>query len=86
MSASLGQDGIKFWEVATGRSLGKAPGPVPFGHNFAFTADGKRVLFLSVAGELFEVDIAKQIANARPLPEKLGANLAIAELLGRKSP
>lgn len=76
--ATLGQDGIKLWEIATGRFLGKTSGAAPFGHSFAFTADGKGVLFLNELGELFEVGIARQVANARPLPEKLGARLAPA--------
>ena len=80
--ASLGEDGIKLWEAATGRLLGKVPGPAPSRYNFAFTASGKRVLFLSTAGELFEVDITKQIAEARPLPNKLGASLAPGAITG----
>src|SRR5262249_2183278 len=61
------------------RLLGKAPGPVPFGRNFAFTANGNRLLLLGAAGELFDIDISKQVAGARQRGRAPGMGIPVKQ-------
>jgi WD40 repeat protein len=73
--ASACPDTLGFWDVASGKQIGKAVDRGPFFQTLAFAPDGKTVAAVGGGLRLWEVPSGKEV---RRYPEQAGASYAVA--------